>query len=380
MRKAALALSLLLAVGVSQVGWGQTDPSAMPGSVAPPLYRVSFQRREAVSGISALAAIALPWDCASDGTIFVDFVSTVPANAGLPPPPPVAPPRLLTSVSPTGRGQVFRLDQVPGLYISSEQDHYVSDAGVVFLVKASRENKPVKHTYIAGSYHGEYASNAAEQRLFLVNFNRDGEYQRAVELGNTFHIRRLGQFPSGTFLAFGYDEEDHSPKLAMLNEDGTFLKSLQISKGDAPELFGTRRGRGFVTAPAQFVPEGRAILLVQNKTSFPLLEVGEGGTIRPIHPKLPTGELIQAVIPADRNLYVIGNLKNTTKRSMGVIHEVSPENGDVLRSFALSDKRSADDVACVSDGKFLSIDYGDGQVVPLVGTPEPVSSAAPKEP
>jgi hypothetical protein len=358
--------------------WGQAGSTGASGSpsAAAPLYRVSFERRGAVSGISATPAIKLPWQCTSDGTIYISFVSTVPVNSGLPPPPGM-PPLLLTAVSRAGHGQVFRLDQVPGLYISSEEDHYASDTEVIFLVRASRENKPEKRDYSVGTYRGEYTGNTAEQHLYVLVFSLEGEYRRVFELEDSFLIRRIGVFPSGTFLAFGFDAKDHSPKLAMLKEDGTLLKSLEIPKGDAPETLGTTKGRGFIVAPSELVPEGRAILVVQNKTTFPLLEVSEGGSIRAIPPKLPNGEQIEVVIPADRNLYVIAGPENATGRSAGVIYEVSPEDGALLRRFELSDaQRDLNMLACVHDGKFLGLDYGEGTVVPLIGTAEPVGTTA----
>ena len=213
MHKPALGLAILLSATLP-AALAQTGSTA--ASAAAPVYRVSFVRGDAVPGISATGAIKLPFQCTSDGNIFVSFVSTVPANSGLPPPPPGPPPMLLTSVPWAGRGQTFRLDQVPELYISSEEDHFASDSDVIFLVRASRENKPVKQTYTVGSYHGESASNTAEQHLYIVTFSRDGEYRRTIEIGDAFRILQIAVFPSGTFLAFGYDTKDHSPKLAML--------------------------------------------------------------------------------------------------------------------------------------------------------------------
>jgi hypothetical protein len=375
MRKPALGLAVLLSAALSAPAPGQVGSTPTSGSppVAAPLYRISFVRGDAVPGISGTHAIKLPSQCTSDGTIFVSFVGTVPADSGLPPPPPVLPPMLLTSISPAGRGQTFRLDQVPELYVSSEEDHFASDADVIFLVRASRENKPVKRAYAVDSYHGEYTSNAAEQHNYIVVFSREGEYRRTVEIGDEFGILRIAVFPSGSFLAFGYDAKDDSPKLAMLKEDGTLLKYLEIAKGDAPEsmVSGANAPHPHVIAPTELVPEGRSILLVQNKTTSPLLEVGEGGAVRAIHPKLPESEPVQAVIPSDRNLFVIARPETDKEGSAGIIYEVSPENGKVLRRFALNDgKRAMNAMACVHDGKFLSIDYGEGKVVPLIGFAE----------
>ncbi len=380
MNKPAFGLAVFLSAALSAAALGQAGPTAASGSLAAaaPLYRVSFARGDAVAGITDTHAIKLPLQCTSDGTIFVTFVGTVPGNSGLPPLPPGLPPMLLTSISPAGRGQTFRLDQVPELYISSEVDHFASDSDVIFLVRGSRENKPAKQTYTVGSYHGESTSNTAEQHIYIVTFNREGEYRRTIEIGDAFRIQRTAVFPSGAFLAFGYDEKDHSPRLAMLKEDGTLLKYLEIPKRDAPEsmVSGANAPHPHVIAATELVPEGHSILVVQNETTWPLLEVGEGGSVRAIHPKLPKGELIEAVIPADRSLFVIAKSEADKGNPAGITYEVSPENGNVLRRFVLSDGlRAMDEIACVHDGKFLSIDYGDGRVVPLIGSAEPATAA-----
>jgi hypothetical protein len=144
---------------------------------------------------------------------------------------------------------------------------------------------------------------------------------------DTFAVQRVGLFPSGAFLAFGFDEQDHSPKLAMLKEDGTSLKFLEIRKDDAPEsMFGTRVGSGkgpaVYIAPTQRVPHGDFIIIVQNKTRFPLLEVNEAGAIRVIQPKLPEDVRIDTLVPSDENLYAQVNPAND-----GSVYELNGQDG-----------------------------------------------------
>lgn len=377
MRLAWVGVSLLLAAAMP-AAQGQNGDLSKTGSrstVAPPLFRISFERGETVPGISATPAIKMPWECTSDGTIFVSFVGAVPAGAGF----PGLPPMLLASVSPTGHGQIFRLDDVPQLYISREVDHYASDSDVVFLVEAAKEKNSARETSSVGAGPKEFTKNNPEQHLYLVSFARDGQYRRTIALDDLFRIQHLGVFPSGTFLVFGFDRKDHSPKLAMLRDDGTLIKFLEISKGDTPESMLSAQGAPHpgVIAPSELVPEGRSLLVVQNNSTFPLLEVTEGGAIREIHPQLPKGEVLDSVIPADRNLYVIARPETDLKESAEVIYELSPEDGTVLRQLQLSDERRASEsVACVHEGKFLSIDYSDGKVVPLIGSAEPARATA----
>jgi hypothetical protein len=376
MHLTAARFTLFLVVGLCLPARGQADPKATKSSTAlAPLYRISFERKDAVAGIDASPAIKLPFECTSDGTA---FVTMVPIGGQVHPPLYAPPPLLLTSVSPSGHANTFPLDQATEqLYDVREVDHYVSDSSVIFLIKAASENKPTKQTYSKpdGS-EAEFTKNIAERHFYIVTFDRDGEHQKTIKIDDAFQIQRLGIFPSGAFLVFGYDEKNHSPQLAMLKDDGTLLRTLQIPRGDAPEsLLGTKDGSGkgsaVYVAPTQFVPKGQSIVIVQNKTTFPLLEVNEGGAITAIPIKLPQGTQIDALIPSEHNFYARVN-----PISDGSIYEIIAQEGTVLRRFALNDGRDSAGVACVHDGKFLSFDHGDGKLVPLIGTAEPAVNPA----
>jgi hypothetical protein len=385
MHKSTAALTIVFATALSLRAGAREGSQAAAGSISAdaPVYRVAFERREAVPGITASSALKLPFVCTADGTIFVSFVTTVPAGVGLPAPPPVTPPLRLVSFSTTGKGQTFDLAQIKDLYISEEVDHYVGESAVIFLMRASHEYKPQKKTYPkTGGGEGEYTANAAEQSQYLVIFDRDGTYRRTIELEDLpLQIENLGVFASGVFLAYGYDPKDESPKLAMLKEDGTLLRSLQIKKGDVPEsIAGTADGpRPFVSVPAQLVPQDRSIIIVQSESTFPLLEVSEGGAIKAIHPKLPPGSSIKALLPSDRNLYPIVAQSSADPDSEGTIYEVRPEDGNVVRRFELSDGRRSYQIACIHDQKFLSLDHADGKIIPLVGSAEPTNTAGQQE-
>ena len=387
----AVYITFFLATGLFASAQTQVGPPSPPQASPPdvPLYRLSFSRGETVPGISSTLAIRLPFECTSDGVIFVSFISGVPVGSGLPPLPPGVMPTQLTSIPRTGAAHTFRLDQIPDLYVSRDEGDFASDSEVVLLVRASRENKPEKHPYAVGSYHGEYTRNAAEQHLFILVFDRDGNYKRFVEPPETLEIEKLAVFSSGTFLAFGFDKKDHSPKLVMLKEDGAFLKSLEIPKGDAPTslISADDAKTPHAVLPSQLVMEGRSILLAQTGSAYPLLEVDEGGSVWTIRPKLPKGEQIEAVIPSNRDIYLIAgpeaprDAKATVRGSEEKIYQVSRDDGSLRGRFAVTEERmDPDSVACVNDGKFLSIDYADGKVVPLIGSPEPTLSRQGNQP
>jgi hypothetical protein len=375
MQKVGDTSTILLAIGLSLSAQGQARPRAEGSTpaAAAPLYSISFERKDAVAGIDASPAIKLPFQCTSDGAVFVDMV---PVGGRVQPPLYAPPPLLLVSVSPSGKAITFPLDQATEqLFDVREIDHYASDSRIVFLITAASENKPVQQEYTkSDGTQGQFTKNTAERHTYIVVFSRDGEHKKTIEADVAFEIKQIGMFPSGAFLAFGYDQKDHSPKLAMLKDDGTLMRPLEIGKGEAPEsLFGTKDGSGngpavYIT-PSQLAPEGHSILVVQNKTTFPLVEVSEAGEIRAIHPALPKEMQIEGVIASDQNLYARVN-----PASDGSIYELNAHDGTVLRRLGLADGRAGSSVACVHDGKFLSFEHGEGKLIPLVGTAEPAAS------
>jgi hypothetical protein len=372
----AACISALFMIGVSLSAQGQARSNAEAAKSTPPsarLYTISFERKDAVAGIDASPAIKLPFECTSDGTVFVNMV---PVGAQMHPPAYAPPPLLLTSVSPSGHSNTFPLDQVTEqLFDVREIDHYVAESEVIFLIKAAKENKPVKQTYTKeDGTQGETTKNTADRNLNVVTFDREGQHKKTTEIDEGFTIRHIGAFPSGDFLAFGYEEKDHSPKLVMLKDDGTLLRSLHIPKGDAPDsMFGTKDGSGkgaaVYIAPVQFVPDGHSIIVVQNKTTFPLIEVNEGGAISAVPTKLPKSMTIDALIASDQHLYARVN-----PATDGSIYEIAAHDGTVLRRFDRSDGQSASAVACVHDGKFLYFEHGEGKLIPLIGTAEPAAA------
>jgi len=371
MRLAAV-FSLLLTF--LSAGYAQVTSGAASKLQDAPLYRISFERREPVSGIDAPPLFKLPFGCTRDGTA---FITMLPAGGLAQGPQFAPPPLLLVSVSPSGQARTFPIDQsTEQLYNSRELDHYPSDSTVVFLVEAAQEKKLTTRTYTSKDGNSQqYSDNSAERHMYLLFFDREGNHKRTLELSTSFRPIRIGIFPSGTLLAYGYSEQDHAPKLAMLKQDGTLLRFLQPEEGSTPNsIFQTKDGSGkgpaVYVAPTEFVSFGDSILLVHNKSTFPLLEVSETGSIRVIRPHLPQGVRIDSLVPSDQDLYV-----RVMGSDLGSIYEIDAQSGRVRRRFETGNDAIPASIACVHDGKFLSFDHGEGKLVPLVGTADPSTKA-----
>jgi hypothetical protein len=381
MRKILLALLFFVSAPLAAKAEDHPKPAPQPA----PFYRISFRHGDPVSGVSASSAIQQPFECTSDGTVFANmlfpaaFASQL-SNASADGQPPARSPRVspysmpaeLVSISPDGEAHDFRLDQIPDLYDVNPKGQYASESKIAFLVIAATEDKQGKQEFATsdGAKH-EITKNLAEHQDYLIIFDRKGNYQKTVRVDDVMAIHRMAVFPSGAFLAWGFDPQDHSPKLAVFKDDGTLLRFVEIPKKDAPaSLMGTQndsgKGPAVFVRPVQLVPHGDSIVVVQNKSKFPLLEVSEAGTVRPIRPKLPEGVQVKTLIPSDENLYAQAD-------DVGgeLIYELNAQDGSILKRFQIDKREQGAGVACIHDNKFLSFEPRDGKLVPRIGTADP---------
>ncbi len=354
---ARIFFGIAIYVAAITLCWANDQPSQTkttpPSSTA--FYRISFKQGEAVPGLGEVLAVALPFECTSDGTVFLTMVQPLGAGSGPANLAPFQNSLLVTSISPSREAHSFPLNQIPDLYDITDLGHFASDSEVIFLLRAAK------------------GQNKTEHHLYIVSFSRDGEYEKTTRLEDDFEIYQIGVFPSGNYLAFGYDRSDHSPKLALLKEDGTLLEYLKAGENDLPKsLLGTLnnsgKGSAAYIAPTEFVAQEHSIYLVQLKTEFPLLEISESGAIRALHFKLPGGLRISSVIPSDKNLYVrVNGEKDQIKDE---IYELDSETGNVLKKLTVSTDQSGWGIACVKGNNFLSFKDVKGKLVPLIGTTE----------
>jgi hypothetical protein len=360
MSLAALARIILLAFSWPALS-AQTasKPAATDPPRLPPSFRILFERGEPIQGVSSSPGVALPFQCTADGTLFVRFVSPAPAGATRVPPPAFQ----LVSISPSRVSHNFLLEQVPDLQIFSEIDHCAYDSGVVFLVKAMRKDA-------AQESNQTLAQKAAARHLYLILFDSQGNYKKAIEVEGGMRIQHLAVFPSGTFLVFFYEPDGHAPGLAMLKEDGTYLKTLDIPARTMPgSAIGTEGSARGVLMRVEFVRVGASIVVFQPESKFPILEVSPGGAVRAIPSRLPAGVHIVDLVASDWNLFALAERDKDSAR--GMIYEVQLEDGAVQRVFTMDDGRDAASVACIHEGKFLSLDYSDGKITPVIGRAEP---------
>lgn len=319
-----------------------------PGTEAR-LFHITFAPGNPVEGLRALSVLELPFECADDGTAFVGMFDPAPIVD-----PSNVDARFLAGIPRSGEVRSYRLSGIPDLNHITELSHYVSGAGVVFLIRATdKDQGKISASDEPPEYHD-----------YIIPFERSGERRDAIRIEDGFRASQIGVFPSGNFLVYGFDEASHAPRLALFGNGGALLKDLRLQSGMMPES-ALMRGPGDKTAalyvsPRQLVPHHDAIMILQSKTKFPLLEVRESGAIRAIRPKLPEGVQVASLIPSDGNLFALVNDKKTA-----LIYELDTQTGAILRRFQEASTERGVHVACVYEGSFLAFKYGSQNGNPL---------------
>jgi|SRR5271165_1177201 len=328
----------------------------LPAQSAAPRYRVTFEGRP-VKGLSAASLIQLPAACTSDGTIFVHLFDPAPVIS---PSDPAG--EFLALVPPSGDVRAIRLSDVGAIHGVRELSYYASDSEIVFLAQA---------------FEGSTSSDegkAADRHFYAITFGRDGKHHDTIRLDDAMNITQVGIFESGTFLAYGFDEMSRAPRLALLSSDGSLLKYLEPGEGTLPGSVMHKgpdgKGLAVYLSRTQLVHRGRSIIVVQNRTDYPLLEIDEGGAIRTIRPSLPHGETVNTLIPSDGNLFARAN-----EFKDGLVYEIDPRNGKVLKRIELN---TGVNPMCAQEGKFISLQPDpnqDGVFLFFVGTLEPTANS-----
>jgi hypothetical protein len=135
--------SMRWATGLILIGGAASAQSTQPSKIAadvkalPPTVQVAFSKADPIIGATLSPAIALPMECASDGTVFLRMAELPDFRR-----------QVFLSVSPGRDTRVFRLSEVPELHDTQIAGDFVSDSEVVLLVDASaEEDKLVKKTF-----------------------------------------------------------------------------------------------------------------------------------------------------------------------------------------------------------------------------------------
>jgi len=157
---------------------------------------------------------------------------------------------------------------------------------------------------------------------FISIIDLDGGSAKLIELDLKFQPLRVAILPSGKFVVLGLDTVNIVPVLALLNEDATLLKSIDLDnrkydssrelrdtynvKGNDNDTVKRKQNLLGALISASFTPYGSKVLLVQAGTNLPIHILGESGDEGMVSISLPSNYLIQNILGSEKtNTWIV---------------------------------------------------------------------------
>jgi hypothetical protein len=245
-------------------------------------------RQRAITFSNTKPVLGLPSDvthvsglCSSDGLTYFDTFS----NASLP--------RDIYTISTTAEVKHLLRKLPAGFTHVSAKGFYPSDHALVTLLEADKRD--------------DSDSQPREIESFLSTSNHDGGLSDLLALDFHFKPLKIAAFASGDFLILGWDSANELPVLAMLNEDGTIRRFIDLDEMQRPEGSATR-SMDLISAAA-FVPFGDDILLTFPGTTHPLRLLRATGQDRSIALSIPAGFVLHDVLGSDGRYTLVARVE-----------------------------------------------------------------------
>jgi hypothetical protein len=285
------------------------------------------------------------------------------------------------SLDPKG-ARSFSPKSVPGLYDVAFQSYFAGDSSVVFLVRATKDDKQSEKAEnpLPGIPAQPVRRYIGKHQDYVVTFDRDGNYKSTAELSSQYDFWRIGVLPDGNLLALAFVRGNSVARLMLLDSGGRVLRTLQIPSKmeDSPDLRQGESGPDINQSKAEsslswwlFSSSRNRILLYQAHTSHPVLEVGAGGAAREVQLEVPKGYAVDGFVPANdrwivryaRDSAFAGRAADASTESKNlVLYEVDPADGSLRRRIDPG-AGSFFDIACEQDAVFTAFSMKEDKVV-----------------
>ncbi|HUX46030.1 MAG TPA: hypothetical protein VMV57_14880 [Terracidiphilus sp.] len=354
------------ALAAKSHGAKEVDRADSTSSIS--VVQLDFEVKPAIPWVPASPIFAGPIFCSPSGIPYVDF-----------PQPPDYMSHVIYSLNPKG-GHEFSAKDVPGLYDPSSHAYFVSESMVGLLVNATKDGKKSSRTLTLMPGMPPRAISPGAHHDYLVEFDRQGNFKKTLDLPATYHFWRIAELPDETFLALAYDRVNAVPLLFLLNSDGQILRTLELPNGMTQNGEMTQGETGGITTQVAaesgmswwlFAPARKDILLYQARSKAPVLEVGAGGVVREVPLQAPKGYVLDDVISAsDRwimryrkdSISDKGPIDAGPRTKNFVLFEVNPSDGSLRAQFDPG-KVSISDIACEHDDVVTAFSMKDGKVI-----------------
>jgi hypothetical protein len=361
LRLASWCLAALM-TGVSVAQSSQVEPTTKKARTAsaPPWRQMTtrFSDEKVILGLPAENSRSVTY-CSDAGTVFVDLYG-VSMLAGSQPSPE------LYSILPSGEVKVLHRTMPSDFNEISILDFFAADHTLVTLLDGVKRNDQTDK------------SSPRDVHYFLSLSDYEGDFPKLLPLDLSFKPLKVALFGSGDFLVLGWDETNLQPQLALLKEDGTLRRFIDLDYRRHPEFYATygsmkeaetsEQGRATVRLlqRAEFVPYGSQVLLTYPGTAKSVSVLSAVGEDRSIPIEFPAGFVLHDVLVSGANYPLIlraqpAEVPGTSPTVAAVnsplrLFEMNSHNGSLLLEF-LFDKPHIDAVKCSSALGLTAIFY-----------------------
>jgi hypothetical protein len=360
-RRLAWCLAPLMTASTVPQSLSQSGAAAKQSSAAsaPPWRQktIRFSDEKIILGLPVESSRSVTY-CSDAGTVFVDLYGvSLPGSQSLPE---------LYSILPSGQVKGLHRMMPSDFTDVSIRDFFAADQTLVTLLEAVKRLDQ-------GSESGP-----REVRYFLSLSNYDGDFAKLLPLELRFKPPKIALFGSGDFLVLGWDETSLLPQLALLKEDATLRRFIDLDYRRHPEFYATygsmkeaetfEQGRGTLALlqKAEFVPYGSQVLLTYLGTAKSVSVLSAIGEDRSIPIELPAGFVLHDVLVSGSNYPLILRAQPAEVPRISAtaaeenppqrLFEMNSHNGSLLLEF-LFDKPHLDAVKCSSASGLTAIFY-----------------------
>lgn len=332
----------------------EAAPVSQEAAASWPQKTIRFSDEKLISGLPSYSGMR-PAHCSADGTVFLDLFADIRNARG----------RVteeLFSISLDGDTKHVQRARPTDGSGAIAMDFFADEHSVVTLLETTKPKDP---NDLKAGFDRSYA-------LAVSDHNGDGAEFLPLHLG--FRPMKIALLGSG-FLMLGWDEIELSPKLALLKDDGSFYRLIDLEgQAGPPPVYDSRKEAlsSPVTRTAlrtlqdsSFVPYGKRVLLYERGTTAPVRVLSALGEERHVSLQLPAGFLLSDIlVSGDSGPWVVRaqsaqdfatfREKHVLENPHQRIFEVDPLNGTLLREFVFEKPQPAS-IVCAESGKLTAV-------------------------
>jgi hypothetical protein len=295
---------------------GQASPRLAPAS-----------RERAITFSDTKPVLGLPADgareqglCSSDGLSYFDPASDADGSS-----------RVLDLYSVATSGEVRHLSRtVPVEFTNAYTRDFFPGDSLVTLIEAQKRDT------------SDPDARPREIQYYLYVSDHDGDGSELLPLDLHFKPLKVAQFGSGEFLVLGWEEANRLEELAILKEDGTVRRFVDLDAGTAGAQTRAAGSAGATLASltgAAFVPFGKGVLLTFPGTVKPIRVLNAAGSDFSVSLEIPPGYELHDVLNSGGVTKIVARVEEIPTAQKGKAADGAPPRQRIFEFQAFSGRR-----------------------------------------